>query len=223
MEIRVVRALHQIKRQLGVHTTKRYMQTKCWKCGIERSRRALFCDKCNMIQSPEVKDNYFKVFEIEERYDVDLKNLRNKYRNMQSVLHPDKFSTKTDEEKHISEEYSSLINKAYNSLLTPIARAVHLLNIKGGKIDEEQKIEDPAFLMEIMEINEQIDEAETPDDIRKLNEQNQKVMSELGDKIAQCFNSNNLNGAKDFIIKLKYFTSINNRISNLMRERGMVD
>lgn len=63
---------------------------------------------------------------------------------------------RTDEEQNISAEYSSLLNKAYSSLHVPLKRAEHLLNLKGEQISEDQGVEDPMFLMEIMELNEEV-------------------------------------------------------------------
>lgn len=62
----------------------------------------------------------------------------------------------TEEEKLISENYSSLVNKAYQVLQSPLKRAIHLLAIRGEKIQEDQKLENPEFLMEIMELNEEV-------------------------------------------------------------------
>lgn len=76
---------------------KRFNQNaiKCWQCGIERKNVCeLFCEQCNFIQSPPEKDNYFKIFEMEEKFDINQKQLTLKYRQMQSLLHPDKFSNK---------------------------------------------------------------------------------------------------------------------------------
>ncbi|XP_008191980.2 iron-sulfur cluster co-chaperone protein HscB [Tribolium castaneum] len=130
---------------------------KCWQCGIERKNLGeLFCEQCNYIQSPPEKDNYFKIFELEEKFSIDPKQLTSKYRQMQGLLHPDKFSNKSDTEKDISAEFSSLVNKAYNTLQTPLKRAIHLLHLKGAVIDEDQRVEDPEFLMEIMELNEEV-------------------------------------------------------------------
>lgn len=63
---------------------------------------------------------------------------------------------RSDEEKSISENYSSLVNKAYSVLQSPLKRAMYLLSMKGENIQEDQKIENPEFLMEIMEINEEV-------------------------------------------------------------------
>lgn len=68
---------------------------KCWKCGVDKkSVYELFCDNCEVIQEPQNKDDYFKVLGIDQKYDVDVKHLTQKYRQMQSLLHPDKYSNK---------------------------------------------------------------------------------------------------------------------------------
>lgn len=63
---------------------------------------------------------------------------------------------RTEKEKRISADYSALVNEAYNSLLAPLSRAIHLLKLKNVAIDEDQKISDPEFLTEIMELNEEV-------------------------------------------------------------------
>lgn len=76
----------------------RFMQTstlKCWNCGSNRRAITdLTCDKCNVIQQPPSDKNYFKVFNIQEDFDIDQKWLTTRYRELQAILHPDKFSNK---------------------------------------------------------------------------------------------------------------------------------
>ncbi|RZC32312.1 DnaJ domain containing protein, partial [Asbolus verrucosus] len=76
--------------------TKRYNQQKpikCWQCGIERTNISeLFCENCSFIQSPQDTNNYFKIFELDEEFGIDPKQLTQKYRKLQSQLHPDKFT-----------------------------------------------------------------------------------------------------------------------------------
>ncbi|XP_017781534.1 PREDICTED: iron-sulfur cluster co-chaperone protein HscB, mitochondrial [Nicrophorus vespilloides] len=197
---------------------------KCWKCGVSRQSQVdLFCEKCNVIQAPTKEGNFFKVFNYQNSYNVDMKDLTNKYRKMQSVLHPDKFTNKSKEEQQISEEYSSLVNKAYNTLQIPLSRALHLLSLHGEVITENDKATDQNFLMEMMELNEEIEEAETPDALKALDLKNKQVLSQLALDIAKTFDGGNIAMAKELIIKMKYFNSLGMRINTLLRDRGIVD
>lgn len=67
-----------------------------------------------------------------------------------------KKSFRSDIEKQISAEYSSLVNKAYKTLQTPINRAIHLLRLNNETISEDNKSDNPEFLMEMMELNEEV-------------------------------------------------------------------
>ncbi|XP_018565409.1 uncharacterized protein LOC108906586 [Anoplophora glabripennis] len=205
-------------------TFKRFNSSVCWKCGKERKNSQVFCETCNAVQAPLEKDNYFKVFGLEENFDIDQQYLKNKFRKLQSMLHPDKFSNKTDEEQHISAEYSSLLNKAYSSLHTPLKRAEHLLNLRGEQIGEEQAVDDPAFLMEIMELNEEMESAgNDKEKLKALNTKNKMELERISKEVDECFRRNDIRAAKKTVIKLKYFSSLGSRINGVLRELGETD
>ena len=96
------------------------------------------------------------MFGIQKDPKVNLKELSKRFRNVQAQIHPDKFSTRSQEEQSLSSEWSSLVNKAYKTLQTPILRGEYLLSLKGITISEKNTIEDPEFLMEVMEKNETV-------------------------------------------------------------------
>nr|XP_023027277.1 iron-sulfur cluster co-chaperone protein HscB, mitochondrial [Leptinotarsa decemlineata] len=203
-------------------STVGFNEKVCWKCGAERKIAELFCDKCHVIQNPSEKENYFKLFQIEEQFSIDEKLLRDKFRKIQSVIHPDKFSNTTHEEQTISEEYSSLINKAHSNLQSPLKRAEHLLQLKGQTISEGQTVDNPEFLLEVMSLNEEVEEAEG--DINKMKELNEKSKMRIENilqRIDDCFKNNDIETAKNNIITLKYYCSISNRINGSLRELGV--
>lgn len=196
----------------------------CWKCGLERKNtETVFCEECKVIQNPYDTNNYFKVFNLDEKFDIDTKELRDKYRKMQSYLHPDKFSNSSDEEKEISVNYSSLVNKAYSSLQVPLKRAEHLLELKGDKLGEEQTVDDPEFLMEMMELNEELENTNDVEKLRQLDSKNRSELEKIARSIDKCFKQNDLKQAKYFVVKMKYYSSLGNRINALLREMGVVD
>lgn len=204
--------------------SQRFNQNICWRCGLERTKvTAVFCEECHAIQSPHETRNYFRVFDLEEKFDIDKNVLRDKYRRLQSDLHPDKFTNKSEEEKAISANFSSLVNNAYNSLQIPLKRAEHLLELKGDKLAEEQKLDDPEFLMEMMELNEELESTSDPEKLKQLNIKNKNILEIIARNIDECFRRNDLKQAKYFVIKLKYYSSLGNRINAVLRESGIVD
>ena len=127
---------------------------------------------------------------IEPHYGVDMLGLKNCYRRWAAALHPDRFATGTEvltifshsetfcrlqKEKEYSEQQSTLINVAHNTLCDPLLRAVYLLRLHGRtlNIDEQQSSEDmpelePEFLMEMLELNERIEESDSMEELRQI-------------------------------------------------------
>lgn len=63
---------------------------------------------------------------------------------------------RSEKEQTLSAEWSSLVNKAYKILLSPIQRAEYLLRMKNIDIPESNTIGNTKFLMEMMERNEEV-------------------------------------------------------------------
>lgn len=73
--------------------TPKYLNSVCWKCGKD-GPEIFFCGNCHIIQKPSEEINYFTLFGIQEKFNVDQTQLRRKFREFQSLIHPDKFSTR---------------------------------------------------------------------------------------------------------------------------------
>ena len=91
-------------------------------------------------------------------------------KRLQKILHPDKFSTRSETERAHSADQASLVNRAYAVLRDPLARAKYMLRGRGAGIGEDEGAEggasgegtgliDPELLMEVMETREAIEEA----------------------------------------------------------------
>lgn len=76
-----------------ITSTPKYLKSICWKCGKQRTEN-FFCENCNIIQKPPEEENYFNIFGIQEKFDVDTVELANRFKQLQWLVHPDKFSTK---------------------------------------------------------------------------------------------------------------------------------
>ena len=73
----------------------------CWKCSYSYSVNAsqevvFFCPSCDIVQEPNSDKTYFDVMNCEQTFDLDIQQLTQQFRNLQSQLHPDKFSLKSE-------------------------------------------------------------------------------------------------------------------------------
>lgn len=125
---------------------------------------------------------HFELFELPVSFDVDLSQLNQRYRELQRVVHPDKFVNASDRERLLSVEKAALINEAYQILKTPQRRARYMLELQGISFDDEKDMAlDPAFLMEQIELREALGElSQATDPVVTLN----SIMTDIEKRIA---------------------------------------
>ncbi|KAJ8679275.1 hypothetical protein QAD02_015062 [Eretmocerus hayati] len=196
---------------------------KCWQCEYPHKSK-LFCSKCKALQKLPENLNYFDLIGVEKDFNVSIEDVQKKYRQLQSLLHPDKFGQKSDKEKDISESLSSLINKAYTTLMHPLDRGLYMLELENVSIPEETTNLDPEFLMEIMEKNEEIQEASSDTHkILLLIKENRGILDDLTRQISEAFSHKDIDTAKKLLIKMKYYISIDKRLKKTKQDLGIVE
>jgi molecular chaperone HscB len=103
--------------------------------------------------------NYFDLFGLPISYIVDGNALYERYRDLQRVVHPDRFANASEQERRLSVQSAALINEAFEILKDPIARAGYLLSLHGVEMDAlNESTQDMAFLMQQMELREELEE-----------------------------------------------------------------
>lgn len=103
--------------------------------------------------------NYFELFEMPVKLKVNGAALAKKYFELQKKYHPDYFSNASDEVQADVLEKAAQINKAFKTFKSPDETIKYVLMQK-GLLEEEEKYQlPPDFLMEMMELNEQLAEA----------------------------------------------------------------
>jgi molecular chaperone HscB len=85
--------------------------------------------------------------------------VKKQYFQLSRKYHPDFITTGTDEEKDEALEKSSLVNKAYKIFNNQDETIQYVLQLKGLLQEEEKYALPNEFLMEIMELNEELMDA----------------------------------------------------------------
>ena len=100
--------------------------------------------------------NYFELFEIPVQLKVGKASLPLKYFELSRKYHPDFFVNGSEQEKTKALERSALLNMAFKTFQNPDETIRYVLQLK-GLLEEEEKYElPPGFLMEVLEINEEL-------------------------------------------------------------------
>ncbi|HVZ84901.1 MAG TPA: Fe-S protein assembly co-chaperone HscB [Terracidiphilus sp.] len=137
----------------------------CWSCSVSHSPSTLFCPHCSKIQPP-AGGNFFSVFGLVPRLNLDLGMLEHEFHKLSRKLHPDRYARASASEREWSLADTALVNDAYRTLKDPIHRTEYLLKLHGAEIGEEHAGKgriDPSrvpadLLEEVFDLNMQLEE-----------------------------------------------------------------
>lgn len=166
-----------------------------------------------------LKQDYFKLFALEQSYVVDEATLKQKMRDLQQQYHPDNFANSPDEQTQ-SLAISSYINGAYQTLLEPLARASYLLKLRGVEVDLVHDTKFAAdFLMLQIELREEIAAAEAAadfDTLTRIEDNLKHEIAKLVTQIAHSFNLADYSGIIELIKKLAFFVKLAQLVDNIL-------
>jgi molecular chaperone HscB len=102
----------------------------------------------------------FTTLGIEPRFDLDMGDVEKRYRELSRALHPDRYVGRPAGERRLALSKAIEVNEAWRVVRDPVTRAEALLRRGGVEIDESSApTTRPEFLMEMMELREELAEA----------------------------------------------------------------
>ncbi|XP_042523624.1 iron-sulfur cluster co-chaperone protein HscB isoform X3 [Dipodomys spectabilis] len=156
---------------------------RCWHCGDSGRGDGFFCPRCRALQPPDPTRDYFSLMDCNRSFKIDITKLQNRYQQLQRLIHPDFFSQKSQ------------------------------LKLHGIEIPEGTDYEmDNQFLMEIMEINEKLAEAESEDAVADVESTVQAKQKEFTDNVKMAFEQDDFEKAKEILTKMKYFSNVEEKV-----------
>ena len=176
-----------------------------------------------IMQALDLKQNYFDLFDIDIGFDIDKSTLNARQKQLQAKIHPDRFVTASDHDKRLSVQQASWVNEAYQTLIDPVKRSRYLLKVSGIEVkDESETTSDTAFLMEQIELREELDACRShPDPLQqcdaialKLKNKNQA----LADEFVDSYQAGKLDKAMVVSRKMQFIQRIQEQVSELQLE-----
>lgn len=163
--------------------------------------------------------NAFDVLGVPESFSLDQKELKTKYRALMGEYHPDRNRQANRVEQEKMREKSSAVTQAYHELTAAHTRAAHLMTLRGKPMTESisQQVVGMDFLMQVMEIREEIEDINSGSDfeLRKLLEQNDERMKETCRSFQEALEQEDLESALKYTARLQYW----NRVTETIREK----
>ncbi|KAM9393676.1 iron-sulfur cluster co-chaperone protein HscB [Pholidichthys leucotaenia] len=192
----------------------------CWNCKqLLGETPSFFCMSCKAVQPPEEGTSYFKIMDCDCTFTLDIQQLQRRFLQLQRSLHPDNFSQKSVKEQEYSESHSALVNTAYKTLLKPLSRGLYMLELAGMRIEEgTDPAADSNFLMELMEINEALAAAQTPEEANKIGQDTKGKLADLTEQINSALHKGELQAAKELLTQMKYYANIEEKVKEKLSE-----
>ncbi len=167
--------------------------------------------------------NYFELFELPVSIQIDRTKLAQKYFELQKKYHPDFFANGTEYEQEQALEISSQLNKALKTFKNTDLTIKYVLQLK-SLLEEEEKYQlPPAFLMEMMELNEEL----SADSAKQIQELETALYKEVAPIIENYQDATattaDLLKLKEYYFKKKYLQRILDRLEgwcNIAALRG---
>jgi molecular chaperone HscB len=169
--------------------------------------------------------NYFEFYQLPLSCHPDQELVKKNYYANSKKYHPDRFMQADAKTKIEALQQSALNNEAYTTLQDPMLTIAHLLRIKGLLLPDEKYQLPSSFLMEVMDLNEQLSDWENQGKDAELGQSLQQSVHEfikqLQDAIAptmQLIDSGQEEEGlflklKEFYFKHKYLLRIKERMS----------
>jgi len=105
-----------------------------------------------------LNQNHFELFGLPVRFTVEPSALEARYHELQREVHPDRFAAAPEAERRVSMQLATRVNEAYQTLKSPLKRAVYILQLRGVDPKFETNTAMPTeFLMEQMSWRERIE------------------------------------------------------------------
>ncbi|KPH65163.1 co-chaperone HscB [Pseudoalteromonas neustonica] len=166
---------------------------------------------------------YFELFAIPVDYNVDLVKVSKNYLDLQRAVHPDRHANASSRDKLLAVQNAAEINDALQILKHPVKRAEYMLSELGVDIRaEQQTLQDPLFLMQQMELREELEELSTSHDpdtaIAHFEQQIKQLDSQYSAQLAEQLASNDEQQwqlAADNIRKLKFVYKLRDELERI--------
>lgn len=146
------------------------------------------CKSCGSLGTWDATPTPFELFGLEQAWPIDEGALKKKLLQFSRLCHPDFYATQGDELRERAERNSAELNEAFEVLRDDFRRANWFVEALGGPDEQSERQMPQAFLMEVLEWNETLEEARADENPVGDNEELEELARRLGEERAESMN-----------------------------------
>jgi molecular chaperone HscB len=171
--------------------------------------------------TPDFTRNHFELLGLPAAFALDAARLEQRYRELQSRVHPDRFAAASEAERRVAMQWATRANEAYRTLRDPLARARYLLSLKGYDTGEESNTAmPPDFLMQQMEWREAAAEARAERDLEalaRLRAELTAARGEMLESLGRALDAANYDAGCSLVRKLRFLEKLDEEIDEALQ------
>jgi molecular chaperone HscB len=166
--------------------------------------------------------DYFEIFGLPIQLKVNKTDLPKRFFELSRKFHPDFYANSTPSEKEKALEITANLNKAFKTFQNEDDTIKYTLQLK-GLLEEEEKYQlPPDFLMEVLEINEKVMDAEDDPNLKlHLQSAIDNLQTEIHEPVKEIIEhyqdgvttEKELLQVKEYYYKKKYLTRIRKELA----------
>ena len=148
----------------------------------------------------------FGLLGLPAQFDLDPAVIERAFFERSKEVHPDRFANAPAAERVAALSQTRALNDAYQTLKKPVARAEYLLERAGVTIGDNERL-DPAMIMQVLELREELAEARQGNDRPKLEALQAQMQARRTRALAELpplFDASDLPNIKRVLISLRY-------------------
>ena len=148
----------------------------------------------------------FELLGLPARFDLDTQVIERAFFDRSKELHPDRFASAPTAERVAALSKSRALNDAYAVLKKPVGRAEYLLERQGVTIGDNERL-DPAEIMRVLELREELAEARQANEtaeLEALQRQMKTRRTQALEELGGLFAASDWVGVKRVVISLRY-------------------
>lgn len=182
--------------------------------------------RCRLRMMIDITKNYFDLFGLPVGFVLDTDELSGRYRELQRVVHPDRYANASEQEKRLALQQATQVNEAFEALRDPLRRAIYLLQLQGVDTNQETATtRDSDFLMQQMEMREALaDVRSSPDPQARLDQLIRRIRQMLEAQVAELAmqletaTPEQLEAARESVSKMQFLNKLYNEAEAIEAE-----
>lgn len=175
----------------------------------------------------DLNDNtFFALFGLPALFDIDTKQLKTNFLQLQKKYHPDNFANQDPKARLNAEQNTALINHAFDVLSRYDSRAVYLLQLADIDFNAEKSIFNEPFLKQMMAYRMDLEDASFDQDreaISQITSQVDTLLSSAAQAFNDCYQAQDWQNAQRLAQELTFLANLHKDCVNACVADGSDD